>query len=710
MPEHPGKFDFSKGTSVLMKKAFIILLLIFAVIAILLAVVPPMLPLTSLQLKVERQLQHYLGQPVHMSTLRFQFFPLPAFTAEKLVVDELTAGSRQPSLTSDRVEAGLNVLALCRGRFAIDKLVFSGPRLSGSLRDGHFLLAGLPRLPDPAEVPTTAVPPLDIPGSVMNSASHQLPYVLPGSRFTIKVIAGNCRLENFPGLAEGLQLRKVEARYSYDPSHSGSAFHGEGACLGGRFGADFYWHLPKDGPELQPGSLQLDGKLQLVGLLLKNLRLQLPTSADFLDIPYGSGNLELEVNGHPDKGFTIACKANINDLMIERLLGVAAGKQRLAQNVSADLVATGYLAVRDNYVNLKSVRLNLPGGTTVFSKGLIKYGDRLVLDLLNDVKVPKLEDLTARLPAVFGIIGAPAGDCSGKINIIGNLAANPVLRLNLSSQHLSFLQPGMGTAVGIEKSGSENSGSGGNSCSPMKSLERLLAWSVDSDWLTEVRCTVDQLDLCPASFSEVELAGKKMINQLVVEKLAGKTAGGDLRISLVVDDLLHEPLWNGSLVIKKVNLEKVLPDWPLTGEMDGSLVLGGAAPTADDTSSAWLDSLRGSGTLTVRKGAFKTHRLTGSLFGFSRLIGLQPVDFLAPFSRLNIPVKISTKTCRMKKIKLSSPWYFFQGDGGLDFAGNLSLRGILSYADPAGPFTPGQPFPYRRRLKAKGSLDRLTWQ
>jgi hypothetical protein len=692
------------------KKTCFIIVIVLAAVGILLAVVPPLLPLTSLQLKVERQLQHSLGQPVHMGALRFQVFPLPAFTAEKLVVDELTAGGRQPSLTSDRVEAGLNVLVLCRGRFAIDKLVFSGPRLSGSFRDGHFLLAGLPRLPDSDEVPTATVPPLEIPGSVMNSASQQLPYVLPGSRFTIKVIDGNCQLENVPGLADDLQLQKVDARYTYDPSHSGSVFHGEGACLGGRFGADFYWHLPQDGPESKPGSLQVDGKLQLVGLLLKNLRLHLPSSVDFLDISYGSGNLELEINGHPDKGFAIGCQATINDLMIERLLGVVAGKQRLAQNVSADLVATGYLAVKDNYVNLKSVRLNLPGGTTVFSKGLIKYGDRLLLDLLNDVKVPKLEDLTARLPALSGIIGAPAGDCSGKINIIGNLAANPVLRLNLSSKHLSFLKPGMGTAVGTEKSGSENYGSGENRCSPMKSLEHLLAWSVDSDWLTEVRCTVDKLDFCSASFSEVELAGKKMMNQLVVEKLAGKTAGGDLRISLVVDDLLHEPLWNGSLVIKKVNLEKVLPDWPLTGEMDGSLVLGGAAPTADDTSSAWLDSLRGSGTLTVRKGVFKAHRLTGSLFGFSRLIGLQPVDFLVPFSRLHIPVKISAKTCRMKKMKLSTPWYLFQGGGGLDFAGNLSLRGILSYADPAGPFTPGRSFPYRRRLKANGSFDRLTWQ
>ncbi len=694
-----------------MKKTFLIITLVLVVVVILLAVVPPLLPLTSLQLKVERQLQYYLGQPVHMSTLRFQVFPLPGFTAEKLVVGQPMAGSRQPSLTSDRVEAALNVLALCRGRFAIDKLVFSGSRLSGSFKDGHLLPAGLLRLPDPAGVSTaTSFPPLDIPGSVMNSASRQLPYVLPGSRFTIKVIDGNCKLANFTGLTEGLELRKVEARYSYDPSHSGSAFHGEGTCLGGRFGADFYWHLPKDGSEAQAGSLQLDGKLQLVGVLLKNLRLRLPGSANFLDIPYGSGSLELEINGHPDKGLSFTCQATVNDLVVEQLFGEVAEKQRLAQSVSADLVAAGYLAVRDNYANLKSVRLNLPGGTTVFSTGLIKYGDRLVLDLLNDIKVPKLEELTVRMPVLSGMLGTPAGDCSGKINIIGNLAANPVLRLNLSSQHLSFLRPEMETVVGREKSGGKNSGNSENRCLLIKSLEHLLAWFVNSDWLTKVHWTVDQLDLCPASFSEVELVGKKEMNQLVVEKLAGKIADGDLRVSLVVDDLLHEPLWNGSLVIKKVSLGKVLSDWPLTGEMDGSLVLGGVAPTVDDPSSAWLDSLRGSGILTVHKGAFKANRLTDSLFGFSRLIGLRPADFLAPFSRLNIPVKISTRICRMKKLQLSSPWYFFQGDGGLDFAGNLSLRGIMSYADPPASFTPGRPFPYRRRLKANGSLDQLTWQ
>jgi len=694
-----------------MKKSFIIFLFVLAVVGILLAVAPPMLPLTSLQLKVERQLQHFLGQPVHMGALRFQVFPLPAFTAENLVVDELGAGGRQPVLTSDSVKARLNVLALCRGQFAIDKLVFRGPQLSDRLRDGHFLPAGLPRLSDLSGIQPPTVPTLEIPGSVMNSAGCQLPYVLPGSRFTIKVIDGDCQFENVPGLAEGLHLQKVDARYTYDPSHSGSVFHGEGACLGGRFGADFYWHLPKDGPKSNSGSLQVDGKLRLVGLLLKNLRLRLPVSADFLDISYGSGNLELEINGHTDKGFTIGCQTIINDLMIDRPSGAAAAvRQRLVQNLSADLVATGYLAVKDDYVNLKSARMNLPGGATVFSKGLIKYGDRLVLDLLNDVSVPKLEVLTERLPVLSGIIGVPSGDCSGEINIIGNLAANPVLRLNLSSKHLSLLKPGTETAARAENSSGENSGSDGINCSPMKSLERLLAWSVDSDWLTEVHCKVGRLDLCPVSFSELELSGKKMMNQLVVEKLAGKTDGGDVRVSLVVDDLLHDPLWNGSLVIKKVNLEKSLPDWPLTGELDGSLVLGGAAPTADDVSSAWLDTIRGSGTLTVQKGAFKTHWLTGSLFGFSRLIGLQPADFLAPFSRLYIPVKISAKTCRMIKINLSSPWYYFQGDGGLDFAGNLSLRGILSYADPAGPFTPGRPFPFCRRLKARGSLDRLTWQ
>lgn len=692
-----------------MKKKFIILLFIFAVLAILPAVVTPWLPLTSLQLKVERQLQDFLGQPVHMAALRLQVFPLPSFKAERLVVTAPTAGGgRQPVLASVSVKAGINISALCRGKVAIDKLVFRDPQLSGGLGDGAFLPAGLFHLFASLGTQPSSTPALEIPGSVMNSAGRRLPYVLPDSRFVIKIIDGDCQLEDVPGLAEGLRLQKVDARYTYDPSHSGSVLHGEGACLGGRFGADFYWHLPAGEPK--SGSLQVDGKLRLVGLLLKDLSLHLPVSADFLDISYGSGSFDLEINGHPDKGFSVACKASVNDLMVERLPGSAPGRRRLVQNLSADLVAAGYLAVKDDYLNLKSARLKLPGGAAVFSKGLIKYGDRLVLDLLNDVRVPKLEVLAERLPALSGIVGSLAGDCSGKVNIIGNLAASPVLRLNLSAKHLSLLKAETRTTVGAETSGNENSAGCGKQCSPMKSLARLLAWTTDSDWLAEVNCKVDRLEMWSSSFSQVELSGKKMMNQLLVDKLAGKTAGGDVRLSLVVDDLLHDPLWNASLVIKKVNLEKVLPAWPLTGKMDGSLVLSGAAPTADAASSAWFDSIRGSGTLSLKKGVFKAHRLTGSLFTFSRLIGLEPADFLAPFSRLQIPLKISAKTCRMKKVTLSSPWYFFQGDAVLDFAGNLSLQGNLSYADPTGPFTPGQPFPHRRRLEANGSLDRLTWQ
>lgn len=695
-----------------MKRPLLIILFVFAATVVLLAVVPPLLPLTSLQLKLERQLQRSLGQPVHMSVLRFHVFPLPAFRLEKLVVGRPAAGALQPLFVSDSATAGLDILALGRGRIAVNKLQFKKPRLAGSLNNADFPPAGLLSLISGiTNNQTEKAVPLDIPGSVMDHAALQLPYVLPGSKFTIQITAGNCRLENVPGLTGALQLREVEARYICDPFHAGSSFHGEGACLGGRFGADFYWHRPKEGTEESPaGSLQLDGRFQLVGLLLRNVRLRLSAARTPLDIPYGSGSLELEVNGHPAKGFTIAGQASISDLMIERSLGTAGGKQRLVQNLSADLVAGGYLAVKDDYLNLKNIRLNLPGGATVFSRGLIKYGNHLVLDLLNDVSVPKLEALAARLPALSGIIGAPVGDCSGTINIIGNLASNPIVRLNLSAKHLSLLNPGTGMAAAAAAAGNKTFTGRQGGCSPLTSLERLLVWAMNSDWMTEVHCRVETLDICPASFSAVELSGKKMMNQLVIEKLAGKCGGGDLRLSLVVDDLLHDPYWNTSLVVKKVALEKVLPAWPLSGEADGSLVLGGEAPTPGDDSSAWLESLRGSGTVTVQKGAFKAHRLTSSLFGFSRRLGLIPDDFLGPFSRLRIPLKISAGTCRVKGMKLTAPWYSFQGGGGLDFAGNLSLQGVLLYADPSRSSTSGRPFPHRRRLSAKGSLERLSWQ
>ena len=697
-----------------MKKIFLIFIVVLTAAVVLLAVVPPLVPLTSLQLKVENRLQDFLGRPVHIGALRFRALPLPAFTAEELVVGRDAATGGPPLLASASVSAGLDLPALVRGRIAVDTLVFTKPRLATAAATDGFTPAGLlslvPGLAEPAaEVKSVLA---DIPGSVMSDASRRPPFVAPGSRFTVKIVDGDVRFAGVPGLADDLQLQDVAVRYTYDPAHSGgSMFRGEGSCLGGRFNADFYWHLPREEAEAAPGSLQVDGKLQLVGLLLKNLRLRLATSVPSLEISYGSGNLELEVNGHPEKGVTFNCQASLNDLVLERQL--PAEKQRLVQNLSFELVGGGYLAIKSNYINLKSVRFKLPGGAAVFSKGLIKYGDRLVLDLLNDVKVPKLEVLAARLPALPGALAFLAGDCSGKVNVIGNLADNPVLRLDLSSQHLSLVKPGregFSATAGSGSEGADRDVQGG--CSPLKIIERLLAWSIDSDWLAEVHCRVDKLDLCPASFSGVELVGKKLINQLEVEKLAGRTAGGDMRLSLVVDDLLHDPLWNTSLVVKKVRLEEILPAWPLSGEVDGSLVLGGEAPAVDGaSSSSWLKSIRGRGVVTVAEGAFKPHRLTRSFFGFSRLLGLQPDDFLAPFNRLRLPLKIAAGTCRLKKVDLEAPWYSFRGGGslGLD-GGSLFLGGVLSYGRPGETLPPGRSFPGRRKLSARGKPEALVWQ
>ena len=692
-----------------MKRALLILVVILAAAVILLAVVPPLVPLASLQLKVEGRLQDFLGQPVSIGALRFQVLPLPAFTVEKLVVGNEAAGG--PLLVSDSVEAGLDLLALGRGRMVVDALAFKKPRLAGKMGDGPFLSAGLlslvPGLGGNAAEKNELV---NIPGSIMDHAGAQFPFVRQDSRFTVRVVDGDFRLMGVPGLADGLQLQNVAGRYTCDPSHSGSMLHGEGACLGGRFGADFYWHLPRDGAEAVPGALQVDGKLKLVGLLLKNLGLQLGPSVNSLDILYGSGNLELEINGQPDKGVAFGCQVSLNDLMVERSVETSAIKQRLVQNLSIDLVGSGYLAIKNNYINLKNVRLKLPGDATIFSKGLVKYGDRLVLDVLNDVKVPKLEALTARLPALPGALAFLAGDCSGNVNIIGNLAANPVLRLNLSSKHLSLLKPGTGEKGVTAATGNRSVGGRKNRCAPLEVLKHLLAWSTDSDWLAEVHCRVEKLDLCPASFSGVELVGKKLINQLEVEKLAAKSADGELRLSLVVDDLLHDPLWNTSLVVKKVRLEKILPAGPLRGEMDGSLVLGGEAPAAGRPSSSWVNSIRGRGMVTVAKGEFKPHRFTRSLFGFSRLVGLQPGDFLVPFNRLRLPLKIAAGTCRLQTIRLESPWYSFQGAGRLGLDGSsLILRGVLSYGRPGNTFSPGHPFPHRRELSARGKLEALVW-
>ncbi|MBN2332914.1 MAG: hypothetical protein JXO49_02270 [Deltaproteobacteria bacterium] len=677
-----------------MKKFFLLLIVLAASVAALLAIIPPLLSLPTLRLQVEGQLQQELGQPVTIGDLRLQVFPRPAFVAENVVLRARQADGGQPWFCCPKVQACLDLWSLLQANVVFSSLVMENPGCTGSWngqqQPWHALMPFLPAIAKPdREV---------IPGSVMDDGRYLTGMVQSGSRFAVRIIDGSCRIAGFPGLSEALQLEKLNGRYAYDPGRSGSQINGMATCLGGRISADFFWYTSL----LETGQqeTQVDGTLEGVGILLSHVR---PVGAgaagvEQLEISHGSADVAMEFNGRLEKGLAVHCQASINQLAAVRAASSISAKRPVVQDLSAELVASGYLALLDGYVNLKSSRLTLPGSTTVFSKGLIKYNRRLVLDLLNSVSSEHMETLLDRLPGAVGNFADLSGSCTGEVNIIGNLAVNPVVRLNLAADRLSLHRPD----EQLREQQQDR-----QSCSPLTQLENVLAWSMASKWLADVSFAVNRLDFCDLMLEDVSLVGKKTYNQLYVERFSGKVDDGLVRISLVVDDLLHEPLWNGSLVVQSLDLAAAPPSWPMGGILDASLIFDGSLPAG--VNPDWLSTLRGNGTITVNKGSFRDHQLTRGLFSFAPFLMNLPAErFFSPFTRLQLPMKIANRACRLQSISLVSPWYQLQGSGLLDFNSQLMFQGEILYGDPDVQTAKGRALPFRQRVRLKGPLDHLA--
>ncbi len=647
-----------------MKKKLLLAAVVLAVLLLALALLPPLLPLPSLQVGLAGDLERASGGRVRIAALHGRVFPRPALVLTG--VEIAAAGgdaAAEPLFRCPRVVAALSLASLLRGRFVLAVVDLERPRLATRWGEAGELLA----------LAALAVP---------SSAAGPVPSWLdPGRVLTVRVREGGWCCSALPGLRLPLELRRFSGLCRLEPAAGGSRLRGHGELLGGRLEGRFFWHRrppPGDAPAV--ASLVLDGRLRLRGAVLQGLELGGPVDPG-LRIDRGTGDLQLDFSGRLGEGFSLHGQARL-----ERLTATAAGIPRVV-DFTAAAAATGYLAFRDGYLNLQSARLNLPGEATVFSRGLIKYRGRLFVDLLNSVKVARLEALTASLPELGRRFGFLEGAAAGDVNLVGNLEENPVVRLRLAAERLGYRRP---PAAGNSRA-----------CSPWTAAAGLLSRAIAGDWLFDAGLRVGRLDFCATSLRQVELEVKKRLNQLLVEKLAAEIDGGRLRVSLAVDDLQADPRWNGSLVLKKIDMAALLPGWPFAGPATGSLVLSGKLPAG--AGRFWNRGLEGSGTLEVRQGRVKAGRAAGLVFSFAPRLGLRVQDFVGPFSRLRLPLRFSRGRCRLRRFSLRGPWYRLQGDGSWDADRRLTLRGTVDYARPGRREAAGS-LPHRRPFTVTGVL------
>ena len=121
-----------------------IVALLFCLCLLLLAVLPPLVSLNRYQRRVTTSMAQVLGRPVHLDHITLNLLPLPSFTLENLVIDELPPFGAEPIIRANTVNAQLRIGSLWRHRVEFSRITFTDPSVNlVHLPDGRWNLSGL---------------------------------------------------------------------------------------------------------------------------------------------------------------------------------------------------------------------------------------------------------------------------------------------------------------------------------------------------------------------------------------------------------------------------------------------------------------------------------------------------------------------------------------------------------------------------------------
>ncbi len=318
---------------------------------------------------------------------------------------------------------------------------------------------------------------------------------------------------------------------------------------------------------------------------------------------------DLNLNGDPAVGLRLTLVLDLSGFKFIRPGGVALplfvpGRLRVR--------GTGFLQPHSGYFNLRSAALSLPGTATLFSRGLVRFHDSLLVDLVNHLQVEKLGRLLRMFPDLKSLPVQLRGALSGECKLAGDPCCSPSIIVSLGADRIESFsrssQPRLERSQVLlpEKEEAEAvavpSGSSGRFFWVRRFVERLAAWN----GLLKGKVRIGELCWEGQVFKNFELDAEKKHFQFVIERLAADfPAGGKGRLTLVLSELLDdEPRWQASLITRKFPVSLVspslLPDLP-GGRLDLSLVASGRLPVAA-TSVAAGAALNLEGRFSLEQG------------------------------------------------------------------------------------------------------------
>ncbi|MEA3347582.1 MAG: hypothetical protein U9Q39_00835 [Pseudomonadota bacterium] len=642
----------------------------------------PLIPQPGLKDRLISEFSQALQQPCQVEKVGLKLLPRPA-----IEVRGFTCSTSGINLKARSLDLNFSIISL----------------LSLSLRiDGIHLRGVL------AELPFTSLFPED---GVDTEAFHLFPgrlkSIIKGkaqSPIFISLHDAICVVSKVPGLNKPLLFTGLEGEWCCQPKNQSESLELTGAVNGGQGRLQVTWYkidevvAPESGlTDMDSGDrLEITGRLRGVSLAESGAALWGSSSESRWRADFEKGDLDLDINGDPGAGLRFSGRIALADHHLSRY-EISRDSVWLCSQGALKAGLSGFFQPRKGYLNIKNAALEYPGIATLFSRGLIHFRKPLFVDLVNHLKVDDLGQTIDHCP----LLDLPGHQCEGALEgdlkLIGNPLKTPVLKIELSSEKivLRALDPASVNRTPIleadshspqldhesgESTTSKPTPDGRSRLSDYQDmtvnfLQSLAKW----EWIVKSDFQIGLLELPGLQLAELSFLAEKTLVQLEIERLAARFGKqGQVRLSLILDDFLHGPRWQASLVAEKFDLKPFNKTMSLTGMLDLSLVGGGWLGSDSERNKELVFD----GKWQLRQGSFAGQPL---FTAFNRFLEQEGISFMSPkFSGFSGKFALRDKILRLDGLEIRSSGRqlkakgrFFRADERLYFRGSFSEKGSL---------------------------------
>ncbi len=644
-----------------MKKSFFLLFLIFSLLAVVILILPQ-LPQTDLQKRLTIKFEHLLQQPCQIDKVNLQIFPRPA-----VVVQGFASVSPALNIKSRSLALEFSYLSLLK----------LSPEIAGISLQGLFLKTPFTTFFKPVSDQSAKAIETDF-GSkslvnligMVSSSEQSLHY--------INFHDGNWELTEVPGLDEPLNITDVTGRWQYSVRNLSENLELSGAVAGGRGDLDMTWYKvdkPEAGndeklPDHAINRLEASGHLDAVSLPVYEIVSAVSPDRK-LRAGFAKGFLEFDINGDPEAGLRFTGKFAVDNHKFA-IYNTESDSEKIYSQGEAKLSLNGFFQRHDSYINIKSAALEFPGAATLFSRGLIRFSEHLFVDLVSELKIDDLKLTSSNIPALVLPGYQVEGQLGGELKLIGNPASAPVLQVKLKSDKIVLLKSVTAPQSETPPAGLRDDAFLKPGSQAVQFLKFIAGWA----WLIKSDCQIKTLELPELTITDISLQAEKSLMQLEIERLAARFGkSGQLRLSLILENLLQDPHWQASLIAEKFNIKPFRKTFSMTGILDASLVGSGLL----DSDSELPSDLNLNGKWRLRQGAFVEIPLFSAFTNFIKQ--KKQIQLGSSFQAFSGKFTLRDKVLRLKQMKLDSAGNqvnaggrFFTDSDRLKFKGEFTAK------------------------------------